>query len=296
MAGKKGTGPFDRALVRIRRARAQPLPGECFLYPRIIRDISERLADINRMFGTALLLGDSRLTTGIAVQNINKISRTCRADHTDIRSGPDIVCDEERLPFADQSFDLVISVLTLHTVNRVPEMLMDINRILRADGAFIAVFFGGETLRDLRYAFYAAEEKVTGQITPRISPMIEVQQAAGLLQSAGFAMPVVDRDRLRVTYKDLHSLFADLRMMGETNVLSERSRRPASRALFDQLEQIYARTGSNSFGKPAVVFDILWMTGWAPHRDQPKPLMPGSAKARIADALGVKEQKLEAWM
>jgi hypothetical protein len=160
------------------------------------------------------------------------------------------------------------------------------------DGLFIGVLFGGDTLSALRHGLYEAEDEVYGQVSPRISPMIKLQHAAGLLQSGGFTMPVVDRDLVRVNYSALSRLFMDLRDMGETNALTDRSRAPTSRRFFRTLEAIMKRNSGDENGKLVTVFDLICMAGWKAHKDQPKPLKPGSATTKLSDALGVKEQKL----
>lgn len=283
---------FDRALIRVRRARGAGQSGDTFLYERVAEDVGERVLDVNRAFGSSLLLGSREISDRVIERSRNKLGHIVRADHTRRVDGLDLVCDEEALPFADASFDFIFSGLTLHGVNAIPKTLMDIKRLLRPDGLFICALFGGETLRELRHALYEAEDTSLGRVSPRVSPMIDVQQAAGLLQKAGFAMPVVDRDLVRVGYGALPGLFKDLARMGERNVLTERSRSGASKRLFDNLSQTYARDHTNGKGKLEVGFDIIWLTGWTPHPDQQKPLQPGSAKSRLSDALGVKEHNL----
>ena len=283
---------FDRHLVRARRARGARQHGDAFLYARVAEDALDRVLDVNRTFERSLLLGSHEISDLIVEQARAKFGHVIQADHTTDVKGLDLICDEEALPFVDNSFDFIFSGLTLHGVNAIPKALMDIRRMLRADGLFICALFGGETLRDLRHALYEAEDQSLGQVSPRISPMIDVQQAAGLLQKSGFNMPVVDRDFVRVSYGSLSGLFKDLARMGERNVLIERVRTGAPKSLFDNLEQIYERDHQNTRGKLEVGFDIIWMTGWTPHPDQPKPLKPGSAKTRLSQALGVKEHKL----
>ena len=283
---------FDRKLIRARRARGSQQSGDAFLYTRVAEDALERVLDINRMFGHSLLLGNREISDHVVNQSGDKLGHVVRADHTDYSNGLDLVCDEEALPFQDDSFDFIFSGLSLHGVNAIPKTLMDIKRLLRPDGLFICALFGGETLRDLRHALYEAEDQSLGRVSPRVSPMIDVQQAAGLLQKSGFKMPVIDRDLVKVSYGSLSGLFQDLVRMGERNVLNERARTGASKSLFKNLMQIYERDHTNANGKLDVGFDILWMTGWTPHPDQQKPLKPGSATTRLSEALGVKEHKL----
>jgi SAM-dependent methyltransferase len=292
--GKTKSPPplFDRRLIRARRARGARQTGDAFLYTRVAEDVVERVLDVNRAFGRSLLLGSREISNIVVREAGAKLGHIVRGDHTHGIEALDLLCDEEFLPFAENSFDFIFSGLTLHGVNAIPKTLMDIKRLLRPDGLFICALFGGETLRDLRHALYEAEDQSLGRVSPRVSPMIDVQQAAGLLQKTGFTMPVVDRDLVRVSYQSLTGLYADLSRMGERNALTERARTGGSKPLFDTLAQIYARDHMNAKGKLDVGFDIIWMTGWTPHPDQQKPLKPGSAKSRLSDALGVKEQKL----
>ncbi len=222
----------------------------------------------------------------------HKLGMVTRANDSTHMRGSDIICEGSALPFSDGSFDLIIDALNLHTVNHVPRALADLKRVLVPDGLFIASLFGGQTLSALRRALYEAEESIYGHITPRVSPMITAENAIQLLQSTGFAMPVVDRDSVHVGYTSLSTLFADIRRMGDSNALIDRHKKPVSKRFFKALEHIYARDNMNADGKLTAIFEIIWLTGWAVHKDQPKPLKPGSATTRLAAALGVKEQKL----
>ena len=284
---------FDRRLVRARKARGQKLAIDPFLELRAADDIAERLLDVNRQFSSALIMGSPAISKRIIQIAGDKLGSVVQADFSSCPQGLDVICSETSLPFKPQSFDLVISALGLHKINHVPQALMGMKSLLKPDGLFIAGLFGGDTLRELRYALYAAEEMVYGQVSPRISPMITLQQAANLLQKSGFSMPVVDRDYVKVTYKTLPSLYQDLRKMGETNALIGRSRTAVSKRFFTKLEGLYKQNHlDKNTGNLKAGFDILWLTGWATHPDQPKPLKPGSAKSSLADALGVKEQKI----
>ncbi|RZV40767.1 MAG: methyltransferase domain-containing protein [Acidimicrobiales bacterium] len=291
-AGKTPPALFDRRLIRVRRARGAKQPRDAFLYQRAALDAVERVKDVNRSFSASLLLGNAEISDLITEENGDKLGHVVKADHSNLSHGLDLICDEEALPFADKSFDFIFSGLTLHGVNKIPQVLMDVKRLLRPDGLFICALFGGETLRRLRYALYEAEDLSLGHASPRISPMIELQQAANLLQKAGFAIPVIDRDLVQVSYTSLSSLYNDLGRMGERNALIDRMKIGATKCLFKNLEEIYARDHKNEDGKLDVNFDILWLTGWAPHPGQQKPLKPGSAKSRLSDALGVKEHKV----
>ena len=283
---------FNRSLIRKRRGLGARRPGEAFLYSRVAEDIIERVLDVNRDFSRSLLLGSQEISNELVKVTGKKLGHIVRGDHTKLSTGLDLLCDEEALPFSEQSFDFIFSGLSLHSVNAIPKTLMDVKRFLRPDGLFICALFGGETLRELRHALYEAEDTVLGRVSPRVSPMVDVQQAARLLQKCSFKMPVVDRDLVNVSYRSLDGLFKDLKRMGERNALIERSRTATPKALFDKLNEIYRRDHTNALGKLNVGFDIIWMTGWTEHPDQQKPLKPGSAKSRLSDVLGVKEHKL----
>ena len=290
------SGPFNRPLIRHRRMRAQKQARDRFLYGRIIDDVVARLEAVNRTFGAVLLLGDVRLTSLLAEQLQHKFKFVIFADHTGFHNKLDVVCSEEALPFRAGSFDLVINLLSLHGVNKVPQALQVMKKSLKPDGLFITAFFGGDTLGDLRRTIYAAEDKLYNFVSPRIASMIRLEQASALLSASGFTLPVADRDIIRVSYKNLPRLYEDLRLMGETNSLADRSPAPVSRRFLAEIEAAYPATQNTRNGKTYttynVVFEILWLTGWSPHPDQPKPLKPGSAKTRLADALGVPEGKI----
>ncbi|PHR92869.1 MAG: SAM-dependent methyltransferase [Robiginitomaculum sp.] len=291
---------FDTRLVRARRARGQKHAIDPFLLHRCADDAAQRILDINRTFSRTLIFANPEISKRIVqiVQEAgdkeagDKLEHVVCVDHSDAVDGLDLVCAETGLAFMSGSFDLVINALSLHGVNHVPQALGEMKRLLKPDGLLIAALFGGETLGALRHALYETEDTLYGRVSPRVSPMVSLQQAAKLLQTAGFAMPVTDRDVVQIHYSNLASLYADLRRMGETNTLNGRARRPVSKRFFQKLEQIYARDHGDASGKFIVKFELVWMTGWTPHKDQPKPLKPGSAKTRLADALGVKEQKL----
>jgi SAM-dependent methyltransferase len=200
--------------------------------------------------------------------------------------------DEEALPFAPESFDLVVSALALQSVNDLPGTLVQIRRALSPDGLLMACLFGGQTLNELRTAFAAAEEERMGGVSPRVAPFADVRDLGALLQRAGFALPVTDVDTVMVRYPNMFALMADLRAMGATNPLAERLRRPASRGLLMRAARIYEEKFGDKDGRVRATFEIVWLLGWAPHESQQKPLAPGSAKMRLADALGTKEQKL----
>ena len=197
--------------------------------------------------------------------------------------------DEEQLPFANESFDLVVSALSLQWVNDLPGTLAQIRRALKPDGLLLAVLPGGETLTELRQSLALAEAEIEGGVSPRVAPFVEVRTMGSLLQRAGFALPVTDVDRLTVRYSGLGALLRDLRTMGATNILAERRRKPLRRATFVRTESIYADRFADADGRLRATFDLLWMSAWAPHESQQQPLKPGSARMRLADALGTEE-------
>jgi len=199
------------------------------------------------------------------------------------------VVDEEALPFPPESLDLVVSLLSLQFVDDLPGTLIQIRRALRPDGLFLAAVLGGATLNELRDALTAAEIETTGGLSPRVVPFLDVKDLGGLLQRAGFALPVTDTDRLTVRYDSMFDLMADLRAMGATNPLRDRTRKPTSRRLFLRAAEIYAERHADADGRIRATFEIVSASGWAPHESQQKPLKPGSAQMRLADALHARD-------
>jgi NADH dehydrogenase [ubiquinone] 1 alpha subcomplex assembly factor 5 len=288
MAELSITHPFDRILHARRRARAAAnFASFDFLQSRARDEILERLGNINRRFPLALDLGAAELRH-------EKISTTISADLAPrmlASSGdPRLVLDEEFLPFAPASFDLITAVLQLHWVNDLPGALVQMRQALKPDGLFIAAMLGGDTLTELRQALTEAELEIEGGASPHVSPFADLRDLGSLLQRAGFALPVVDADRLTVRYKNMFSLMADLRGMGETNALNERRKSPLRRATFLQAAELYQKNFQLQDGRIPATFEIFYLTGWAPHASQQKPLRPGSATHRLADALHSEEQ------
>ena len=280
---------FDRALLRQRQTRARTAAPADFLLARVADDLADRLAAILRHFERGLDLGTPGPHVARALAESGKVAQIMRAAAPENAAPLDLVADEEALPFADASLDLVVSGLALHMVNDLPGALAQIRRALRPDGLFIAALLGGRTLQELRAALAEAESDLTGGASPRVAPFADVRELGGLLQRAGFALPVSDVDVLTVRYADMFALMADLRAMGATNVLVERARKPATRGLFMRAADIYAQRFADPDGRLRATFEIVWLSGWAPHESQQKPLRPGSAKARLADALDVAE-------
>jgi SAM-dependent methyltransferase len=198
------------------------------------------------------------------------------------------------LGLGPESFDAVLDILDLHAVDDVPGRLAQIRRALRPDGLFLGCLFAGATLGELRQAWLAAELEMTGGATPRVAPMIDVRELGALLQRAGFALPVADVDRFTVRYDDALALMREIAGLGMSNVLAARSRRPVTRGLLAAAARHYQANFADPDGRIRATVEIAWATGWAPHESQPRPLKPGSAAARLADALGVREEKLKA--
>lgn len=292
---------FDRRLLRQHRERAAvTLAAHGFLIAEIATRLVDRLADIRRNFPTALNLGCHTGFIAKAAESLtaDKIGPLVQADLSprmaatarDNTSLPAIAADEEFLPFGDASFDLVISCANLHHVNDLPGALVQIQRALKPDGVFLAALFGGATLTELRQAWLAAESAEEGGVSPRVAPFADLSDAAGLLQRAGFALPVADSDTITVTYNNPLKLMADLRGMGETNALIERRHTPTRRATLMAAAEQYMAQFADSDGRAPATFEILYLTGWAPAADQPQALRPGSATSRLADALDAPER------
>jgi SAM-dependent methyltransferase len=279
---------FDRDLLRARRARAARLGPATFLLDRVADDLASRLSAVLRKFDLAVDLG----TPGDAVRR-----RIADPVATVIAVSPEaasdrlhIVADEEALPIRDASADLVVSALALQHVNDLPGALIQIRRALKPDGLFLAAMIAGESLSELRTAFAEAEEEIEGGVSPRIAPFADLRELGALLQRAGFALPVTDVDRVTVRYSSPIALMHDLRHMGATNVLVERRRTPLRRATLRRLMEIYAERFADADGRIRATFDIVWLSGWAPHQSQQQPLKPGSARMRLADALRTQER------
>ncbi len=289
---------FDRALHRRRLDRAaEGFTAAAFLKARAAEDAVLRLEAIMRSFAVAVDLGARDGAFARALRDSPARERIGLLVETDLsrvmlagRPGPRVQADEERLPFRAESLDLVVSTLALHWTNDLPGALIQIRRALKPDGLFIGAILGGATLTELRQSLTAAEAELSGGAGPRVSPFADALDAAGLLQRAGFALPVSDIDRVQAAYAHPMQLIRDLRAMGEANALMERPRRPLAKAVLARACEIYQQRFSRADGRVTATFEIVAMTGWAPHPDQQQPLRPGSAKMRLADALGVKEQ------
>ncbi|HEY6254340.1 MAG TPA: methyltransferase domain-containing protein [Xanthobacteraceae bacterium] len=285
----------DRDLLRARARRARALGPSTFLLDRVAEDMADRLASVLRSFPIALDLGTASDAIRRVLNASGKVGTIVSADalaaDTETPRSPlAVAADAETLPFGDGSLDLVVSALALHFVNDLPGTLIQIRRALRPDGLFVAALLGGDTLTELRQAFAAAEAEIEGGISPRVLPFADVRELGALLQRAGFALPVTDLDRLTVRYASPLALMHDLRRMGATNPLIERRRRPLRRATLARMLEIYAARFADPDGRVRATFEIVHLSGWTPHESQQQPLAPGSARARLADALGTKER------
>ena len=264
------TEPFDRALRRRRHARAHAgFAAAGFLHDHIAEGLRERVGDVSRTFADVLDLGGPAPVWPGAVRAA-------------LAAPAAVVADEDRLPFADASFDLVVSAGGLATVSDLPGALAQIRRVLRPDGLFVGALVGGMTLVELRAVLLEAEAEVTGGAAARLAPMVEASAAAGLLQRAGFAMPVADVERLTVRYGSLFGLLDDLTAMGARSVLG--SRQPLRRAVLAGAAARFAAMAGPD-GKTGVTVEVLHLAGWAPAPDQPQPLRPGSATTSLKTAL-----------
>jgi SAM-dependent methyltransferase len=284
---------FDHRLLRARRARAAALGPSTFLLERAAEDLSDRLAAVLRRFERAVDLGTPTDALRRVLAASGKVGTIIAAEPPGAgvadRAGLAVVADEEALPLRDASLDLVVSALALQFVNDLPGTLIQIRRALVPDGLLLAALAGGETLTELRQAFAAAEAEIEGGISPRVVPFADLRDMGALLQRAGFALPVTDVDRVTARYPSPIALLHDLRRMGAANPLIERSRRPLKRATLARMVEVYGERFSDRDGRVRATFEIVWLSGWAPHASQQKPLAPGSARRRLADALGTKE-------
>ncbi len=282
---------FDRRLLRARQSRARALGPATFLLDRVAEEMGERLSVVLRQFERAVDLGTPNdalrrvLAAGGKITTLVAASLSVTADGSSLA----VAADEEALPFADASLDLVVSALALQFVNDLPGTLIQIKRALKADGLLLAAMIGGDSLSELREAFAEAESEIEGGISPRVSSFADIRDLGALLQRAGFALPVIDSDRVTVRYDNPLALMHDLRAMGATNILTERRRTPLKRATLQKMLEIYAQRFADADGRLRATFEIVWLTGWAPHENQQKPLKPGSASRRLADALGARE-------
>jgi SAM-dependent methyltransferase len=264
---------FDRALLRARQDRARRGQAVTFLLDRVIEDMIERLQAVTRDFSDVADVW----TPGTMLQE------SLRDRFKQLRYLG--VADTETLPLPPESLDLAVSALAFQFVNDLPGVLAQIRRALRPDGLLLAAMIGGDTLTELRQCFAAAEAECEGGVSPRVAPFADLRDVGSLLQRAGFALPVTDVDRVVVRYDSAFALMQDLRRMGATNILLERRRMPTRRATMLRMAEIYGQRFADPDGRIRATFDIIWLSGWAPHPSQQRPLRPGSAKASLEQAV-----------
>lgn len=255
---------------------------------RVADDLEERLGAVERRFPVAVDLAGHTGAAAAAIAQTGKADYVLRIERdTEFLQGPfpAIVGDEEALPLKPGSADLIVSLMALHATNDTPGAMVQIARALKPDGLFLAALSGSGTLGELRESLLQAEIELTGGASPRVMPFADVRDVGSLLQRAGFALPVTDVENITVRYDSLFNLMADLRAMGMQNILHGRSRKPVSKRLFLRAAEIYAERFSDPDGRIRATFSIIWLSGWAPHESQQKPLKPGSAKASLAEAL-----------
>ncbi len=272
---------FDRVLLRARQSRASASDPATFLLDRVAEDMAERLHAVLREFKTAADIG----TAGDQVRDAlaGRVGQLVRVDLPDLESEP--------IPLPPESLDLAVSSLAFQFVNDLPGVLAQIRRALKPDGLLLAAMIGGDTLTELRQCFAAAEAELEGGVSPRVAPFADLRDVGALLQRAGFALPVTDVDRIVVRYDNALALMQDLRRMGATNILVERRRTPTRRATLLRMAQVYAERFADPDGRIRATFDVIWLSGWAPHDSQQQPLRPGSAKASFEAAVKGKTKR-----
>ncbi len=290
-----GHAIFDRDLLTARRERfAAGAPQHDFLLRHVAEDLAQRLTLVRRRFPVGVNLGAYHGVVSRRLRDLGTMDVLVDLERSPRLlaqcAGPRILGDEEWLPFKPASLDLVISGLALQFVNDLPGTLIQIRRALKPDGLMLVALLGGRTLHELRDALTEAEFEVEGGASPRIAPFADIRDLGGLLQRAEFALPVADTDTLTVTYHTAFDLMRDLRRMGAANMLRERRKLPLRRATLQRAAEIYVQRHGAANGRIQATFDVITLTGWAPHESQQKALRPGSATARLAEALSTTEQ------
>jgi SAM-dependent methyltransferase len=265
---------FDRELYLRRQASANAILAAEF-DRRLTEDLGDRVSVVNRVFDRTLLIAERPAS---AMAGLEASGKFARIDHSPLFSGDDLGLKRE-------SYDSIISLMDLHAVNDVPGYLAQVADALKPDGLAVFAFFAGDTLRELREAFLIAEQEMTGGVTPRVAPMIDLREAGGLLQRAGLALPVADLDRLPLRYGEAMTLMQDIRLLGLGNCLLDRKKSLTSPILLLRAAAIYAERFVDEQGRLPATVEIAWTMAWKPHPSQQQPLKPGSAKARLADAL-----------
>jgi SAM-dependent methyltransferase len=254
---------------------------------RAAEDLADRLGAVERRFAKAAVLFCQTPAAADVLTASGKVTEIVRVetDAVFLKGAAGLVAPLETVPFEPHSLDLAVSLLSLQAMNDIPGMLIQIRRALRPDGLFLGAFAGAGTLSELRESLLAAETELYGGVSPRVIPFTDVREAGALLQRAGLALPVADVETVTVRYANLFALMADLRAMGETSALADRSRRPGTRGLFARAAELYAERFSDPDGRIRASFSMVWMSGWAPDASQQKPLKPGSAKVSLKTIL-----------
>jgi SAM-dependent methyltransferase len=289
---------FDKARIAANRHRAllNNDPKAAFLLDIAADEMAERLAVVERTFETAVELHGATGAAAHAAMATGKIGSLTRIESESayINSGDSFIeAPLEDVPLEPQSVNLVLAPLSLHLTNDTPGVFIQIKRALKPDGLFLAAIPGSGTLQELREVLLATEIEMTGGASPRVIPFADVRDVGGLMQRAAFALPVIDTETYTVRYDSLFPLMKDLRAMGMANPLADRSRKPLTRAFFLRAAEIYAERYADPDGRIRATFSIIYVSGWAPHESQQQPLRPGSAKARLADALKVEEHQFK---
>ena len=286
---------FDRHILKLRRDRAASRASEFnFLFAETADRLADRLEDTTRSFPHAVDLGCHSGELAQILAASSRVETLHQADISyryakaarDLNGRSSMVADEEFLPFAEGSLDLILSNLSLHWVNDLPGMLLQARRALKPDGLFLASMLGGETLKDLREALMTAEAEEEGGVSPRVSPFVDVKDAGALLQRSGFALPVVDADDITIDYPDALKLMRDLSGMGESNIVAKRSKKFTKRSTLARAAAIYHERHGREEGRVHAKFQVIYLTGWAPDESQPKPLRRGSGQVSLVDFLG----------
>ena len=286
---------FDRHILKLRRDRAASRASEFnFLFAETADRLADRLEDTTRNFPHAVDLGCHSGELAQILAASSRVETLHQADISyryakaarDLNGRSSMVADEEFLPFAEGSLDLILSNLSLHWVNDLPGMLLQARRALKPDGLFLASMLGGETLKDLREALMTAEAEEEGGVSPRVSPFVDVKDAGALLQRSGFALPVVDADDITIDYPDALKLMRDLSGMGESNIVAKRSKKFTKRSTLARAAAIYHERHGREDGRVHAKFQVIYLTGWAPDESQPKPLRRGSGQVSLVDFLG----------
>ncbi len=264
----------DRAALMRQRARADAAGPALFLHESALGEVQDRISMVNKAFTAPAIITGWPTPWRVAFPEAT------------------IIADEPTLVLEPETHDLIIHAMALHWSDDPVGQLIQARRALKPDGLFLGVMAGGTTLHQLRASLAQAESEVTGGLSPRIAPTGEVRDLGGLLQRAGLALPVVDSVPLTASYADMTALMHDLRAMGEGNAMQARPRHFTRRALFERAAQIYADAFGDGAGRIIATYDLIFLTGWAPHASQQQPLRPGSATTRLADALNTKETPL----